>query len=410
VHIRSITAFVDISYPLESDVIASAGRMLRTAREQFEEAGLTVQTTRLATQPFPAILDEQGPGKAADLAKDIEALAFVHELDFIALGPVRLTDPPAYVEAIPDILGSTQNTFVSVEIANREAGISLPRTRRVAEVIRKVVSLGEDGFRNLCLGATANVKPWTPFYPAAYHGGGKPRFAIATESADLALSAITSASSLEQARDTLIHLIEDHAQRIEEISRRVAGMSGMDFQGIDFSLAPFPEETRSIGAALERLGLSGFGSAGSLMAAAFLTDTLDRAQFTRTGFCGLMLPVLEDSVLALRAAEGGLGITELLTYSAVCGTGLDTVPLPGNIGEEVIAAILADMAALSLRLDKPLTARLMPLPDKEQGDATTFEFEYFANSRVIAPRNGTLSGLLAGNEDVPIKSRGPGKS
>ena len=172
-YIRSITAFVDISYPLESDVIASAGRMLRTAREQFEEAGFTVQTTRLATQPFPAILDKQGPGKAADLAKDVEAIAFVHELDYIALGPVRLTDPPAYVEVIPDILGSTQNTFVSVEIANREAGISLPRTRRVAEVIHKVVNLGEDGFSNLCLGATANVQPWTPFYPAAYHGGGR---------------------------------------------------------------------------------------------------------------------------------------------------------------------------------------------------------------------------------------------
>ncbi len=405
--IRSITAFVDISYPLESEIIANAGRMLRTAREQFEEAGYSVQTTRIATQPFPAILGEQGPGKAADLAKDVEAIAFVHELDYIALGPVRLTDPPAYVEVIPDILGSTQNTFVSVEIANRESGISLPRTRRVAEVIRKVVNLGEDGFSNLCLGATANVQPWTPFYPAAYHGGGKPRFAIATESADLALSAITSASSLEQARDGLIRLIEDHARRIEEISRRV---TGMDFQGIDFSLAPGPEETRSIGAALERLGLSKFGSAGSLMAAAFLTGTLDQAQFTRTGFCGLMLPVLEDSVLAARAAEGGLGITELLTYSAVCGTGLDTIPLPGDIGEEVIAAILADMAALSLRLDKPLTARLMPLPGKKQGDATTFEFEYFANSRVIMPRNGTLSGLLAGNENVPIRPRPPQKS
>jgi uncharacterized protein (UPF0210 family) len=316
VNIRSITAFVDISYPLESDVIANAGRMLRTAREEFEGAGFAVQTTRLATQPFPAILGEQGPGKAADLAKDVEAIAFVHELDYIALGPVRLADPPAYVEVIPDILDSTENTFVSVEVANREAGISLPRTRRAAEVIRRVVSLGEDGFSNLCLAATANVQPWTPFYPSAYHGGGRPRFAIATEGADLALSAITSASSLHQARDTLIRLVEDHARRIEEVARRVAGMSGVEFVGIDFSLAPFPEETRSIGAALERLGLSGFGSVGSLMAAAFLTDTLDRAQFTRTGFCGLMLPVLEDSMLALRAAEGGLGITELLTYSA----------------------------------------------------------------------------------------------
>jgi hypothetical protein len=52
----------------------------------------------------------------------------------------------------------------------------------------------------------------------------------------------------------------------------------------------------------------------------------------------------------------------------------------------------------------------MPLPDKAVGDATTFEFEYFANSRVIAPRNGALSGLLAGNEDVPIRPYFPRKS
>jgi uncharacterized protein (UPF0210 family) len=39
--------------------------------------------------------------------------------------------------------------------------------------------------------------------------------------------------------------------------------------------------------------------------------------------------VLEDAILAQRAAEGTLTIKDLLLYSAVCGTGLDTVPLPG---------------------------------------------------------------------------------
>ena len=44
-----------------------------------------------------------------------------------------------------------------------------------------------------------------------------------------------------------------------------------------------------------------------------------------------------------------------------CGW-LDTVPLPGDISRAELAAILLDMAALALAADKPLTARLMPVP------------------------------------------------
>jgi uncharacterized protein (UPF0210 family) len=67
----------------------------------------------------------------------------------------------------------------------------------------------------------------------------------------------------------------------------------------------------------------------------------------------------------------------------VCGTGLDTVPLPGDIGEEELAGILLDVAALALRWDKPLTARLMPVPGARAGDLTAFDFEYFENGRVL---------------------------
>jgi hypothetical protein len=42
-----------------------------------------------------------------------------------------------------------------------------------------------------------------------------------------------------------------------------------------------------------------------------------------------------------------------------------------------------DLAALAVRLDKPLTARLMPIPGKKAGDPTNFNFDYFANSRVM---------------------------
>ena len=83
------------------------------------------------------------------------------------------------------------------------------------------------------------------------------------------------------------------------------------------------------------------------------------------------------------AAEGRLTVKDLLLFSAVCGTGLDTIPLPGDTSTGQIAALLLDLSALALRLDKPLTARLMPIPGKKAGDPTNFNFDYFANSRVM---------------------------
>ena len=134
--------------------------------------------------------------------------------------------------------------------------------------------------------------------------------------------------------------------------------------------------------------------------------SLSRCDFQRVGFNGLMLPVLEDSVLAQRAAEGGLSIQELLLYSAVCGTGLDTVPIPGDTSIDQIQAVLLDLAVLSQRLDKPLTARLMPIPGKGAGDQTEFDFAYFANSRVLPVEAAPLTGPLAGNGTTQFHPRG----
>ena len=118
-----------------------------------------------------------------------------------------------------------------------------------------------------------------------------------------------------------------------------------------------------------------------------------------------MLPVLEDSTLALRAAEGSLSVTELLMFSAVCGAGLDVIPLPGDTSAEEIYPILLDLGALALRLNKPLTALLMPLPGKKAGDVTEFDFGYFANSRVMPLRTQKLSGLMTGSEKITLPQR-----
>ena len=96
-----------------------------------------------------------------------------------------------------------------------------------------------------------------------------------------------------------------------------------------------------------------------------------------------MLPVLEDPVLATRAAEGRYSVRELLLYSSVCGTGLDVVPLAGDTSAKELAALIRDVAALSTKLHKPLSARLFLIPGKKTGDRAEFSNPFLTSSVVM---------------------------
>ena len=134
----------------------------------------------------------------------------------------------------------------------------------------------------------------------------------------------------------------------------------------------------------ESLGLGKFGQSGTLAVSALVTGALKAIRGVKLcGYTGLMLPPLEDAGLAKRANEGCYRIHDLLTYSAVCGLGLDTVPVPGDVPPEKLAALFHDVAALAFRLDKPLTARLFPVPGRTAGEQTDFKNPYLCNSAIF---------------------------
>lgn len=403
--IRSITFFTNPGWPLDANALSQAGAFLAAAEPAFEKAGYEVQTSRLATVPFPRMLTSWDPEAAVNLAKALEEAAAEQGFAYISLGPA-LPDFPKSFAVIPDILAATQNVFLGGVMATPEMGVSLPAVQACAAVIHRAATLDANGFGNLYFAALANVPPGAPFFPAAYHDGRNPCFALAIEAADLAVQAVSSASDLGAARQGLTALVQEHGGVLSSVSQGLAAQFDLVFGGIDFSLAPFPQPELSIGEAIERLGVPAVGLHGSLAAAAFLTNALDQAVFPRAGFSGLFLPILEDPILAARGAEGTLTLNDLLLYSAVCGTGLDTIPLPGNTTPEQLEPVLLDLAALALRLDKPLTARLMPIPGKKAGDSTEFAFEYFANSRVLALDAAPLSGHLAGDGRFRLSRRG----
>jgi hypothetical protein len=387
--IRSLTCFADLSYPLRPAQWRQISTFASEGRRAFADAGFRVQSVRLATQPFPEILAAAEGVALADLAVQVEAAAREAGVGYVSLGPApgSLGDRGWRIaEQIPEAIAATEGVFFGASITSAAGGVDLAAILATASIIQRVSRGVANGFGNLRLAALANCGPWSPFFPVGYHGGGMFRFAIATEAADLAVQALSQEDSPAEAERRLTALIQREADWLVPVAEDVVQRLGIGFAGIDFSLAPYPVLEKSVGYAMESLTGERFGGQGTLFAAALMTRAVQKADFPKTGFCGLMLPVLEDTVLAARSQEGAYSLDHLLLYSSVCGTGLDTVPLPGEVSQNELAAILADVATLAVRLNKPLTARLMPIPGKRAGERTEFDFEYFANAAILDVR------------------------
>lgn len=402
--IRSITSFYDPNLASSSRDLITLSELSCRLRDKVNSELFPVQSTRLASIPFPFFLDVHNLKQTIDAIIQLEKLILQQGWDYLSLGPA-LPDHPESCAIIPEILDSTDAVFTSAIIAG--PGQLYPSAiQATARVIAQNATLTSDGFTNLRFGAIANVPPNTPFLPAAYHKpGDPPAVSIAMECADIVLHAFQTSGSLDAARNKILNTFEKAAFEIEAIFNDIYSGTSVKFRGFDFSPAPFPQDWCSLGGAIESLASVTIGQAGSLAAAAIIADTLDIGKWKRSGFNGLMLPVMEDSVLALRAAEGTLSIKDLLLYSTVCGTGLDTIPLSGDTSAAVLCGVLYDVAALSVRLAKPLTARLMPIPGLKAGDSTQFHFDYFANSCTMNIDGQEINPLLSKEHEVRITPR-----
>lgn len=203
---------------------------------------------------------------------------------------------------------------------------------------------------------------------------------IALESGDILQRALSRRLDMASARRRLASTMLTEYRKVERIARRLERAHGVLYKGIDTSPAPSLQRRGSVALAIERLLRGRFGAPGTLAAAGMITSVLRSIEVRRCGFSGLMLPVMEDFGLARRI--GDLNIDTLLACSAVCGTGLDCVPLPGGIGQKGINKILLDVTTLALKLNKPLSARLLPMPGLDTGDMTRIDSPYLINCRI----------------------------
>jgi uncharacterized protein (UPF0210 family) len=397
VKIRSICVGINATWPLDADAVTQAGAFLALAAARFADAGIEVQTTRIATSPFAEIGPLDDAGWVVPFALALEAACQAVEVGFTSIGPVRWGSlgPEAgqrYAAALGDALVATQQINGTIETVadGRPSGGAALAAGRVIALLAAETPLGFGNFRFCTI---AECAPNTPFFPAGYHGGGAPRFAIGLQAADDVRAAYAAPGSLDDLERRLGDALGGQIARVETIARSLEVEHGLAYAGTDLTPAPFPTDADSSAGMLEDLGVGAFGAAGTLAAASAFTRMLKRLPFTQVGYSGLMLPVLEDSVLAMRASAGLVTVSELLLYSAVCGTGLDTVPLPGDASAEELAAIVLDVAALAMALRKPLSCRLFPVPGKAAGERTTYDSPYLVNGAVL-PLKGQASPRL----------------
>jgi hypothetical protein len=91
------------------------------------------------------------------------------------------------------------------------------------------------------------------------------------------------------------------------------------------------------------------------------------------------------NVASVPAAPTGVSLRDLLVFSCVCGVGLDTVPIPGSVTAEGLAAVYSEVGTLSYRLSKPLTCRVLPMKGLSAGQFTTVpENPFLVNTRVFS--------------------------
>ncbi|MDC0598486.1 DUF711 family protein [Gammaproteobacteria bacterium] len=359
--------------------------------EVFSKVKRAPRTYRIAMNPVI-------PGPKMDLAG---AMSYVNWTSNICtkLGfrwfclPIKDVDAGNSSQAFDiglECLRRHKNVFLNV-IVSKGGEISLPAVKTGAKLIKAASRLSDNGFDNFRLGVSSNCKVNTPFFPFAEQSGTT-GFSIGLELPQF-LNRLISNHNKEDLITLRKEIIENLLSQLNEIQLSaldISNVTGLEYHGMDISLAPYPEDHGSVGELIERVSTGKFGSHGTIFAISFFTDILktivESGEIKTVGFNGVMLSLLEDESLSYHNRWKLFSLDSLLAYSSVCGCGLDMIPLPGDILEEELRAIILDTAGMSIRLDKPLGVRLLPIIGEGENEITNYNFDFIYNSRVLGTK------------------------
>jgi uncharacterized protein (UPF0210 family) len=328
----------------------------------------------------------------------------------------------AFIRSVPRALAETKRLCASINVGSSNKGINMDAVAMMGKTVSQLAEQTADqgGFGAAKFVVFCNQPGDNPFMAGAIHG---------VEEADVVLNVGVSgpgviARSLEKTirtkgRENL--RLDDIAEEIKQITfrvtrcgeligRQVSKELGVEFGVVDLSLAPTPKVGDSVGEILSIIGVDAIGAPGSTAIVALLNDAVKKggifASKSVGGLSGAFIPVMEDAVLADAVAKGQLTIEKLEAMTCVCSVGLDMVPIPGDVGSDTIAAIIADEMAVGMVNNKTTAARLIPVPGKKAGEIVSFG-GLFGGSPVMEVRNVNKSSRFiawGGRIPAPIHS------
>ena len=375
------------------DTLYSVKRDVDLLLPAVQKAGYTLQSIRVITNPFGEYLDLTNLQTAkADLQYLTELLNKFNESGIrlrFAIGAARNKEEIALLPELIAAYGDLCNACVNVPL-DEHGVLDNELIEQSVYAVQQIANITPRGEGNFNFTVNFNCKPFIPYFPAGYHLSHLPNsFVIGLETPDLLVEVLKSVPKSPHSQfyadcyRAMLQALQYHVDQVLEMLSAVKLSGKFEFAGIDSSAAP-SKNCSSITKIYELMGLPYFGAVGSVEVSALLTKVFKSIQrVPLVGFSGLMLAVTEDLGLAEGTQKQYFDIRALLTYSAVCGIGLDTVPVAGNAKAESIAAIMRDTGTMAFRLNKPLTVRLFPIPNKVAGEISEFESDDLCNCRLL---------------------------
>ncbi len=432
--VRAVTAFVVLSSERSSwpEALAEAKRQCDRIAASCQAAGYTVQSVRIVANPFGEYLDTRSLEAArAGLAEIQSILQRLNQNGLrirFAIGEARTPEEIALLPGLIRDYGDLSNACVNVE-ADEQGFLDNAAILRCVDAMQEIAQITPRGEGNFNFTVNFNCAPLIPYFPAGYHRGEQGKcLVLGLETPDLLAAALRTLPAAEAPRPSsgaadeaaaqtpaaaeratvgeaqigglaggadhagrfqeafrvMVDALQHHVDAVQRCVRATPLEPGWSYVGMDTSAAPSKSCTSMV-EIYRLLGVPFFGAAGTVEASALLTRVFKSLQDVQAvGFSGLMLAVTEDEGLAEATRAGHFDIRALLTYSSVCGIGLDTVPIPGDVPPGKMAALMRDTGTMAFRLNKPLTVRLFPVPGLAAGDITRFESDDLCNCAVLA--------------------------
>ncbi|MGN0625773.1 MAG: PFL family protein [Oscillospiraceae bacterium] len=391
---------IDRSCQKVYDKITTYAKDLVQVGEQIEaEYGIPIINKRIAVTPIAMLVAASG-GDPVKYALTLDRAAKAVGVNFIggysalvhkgfAAGDKEL------IESIPRALAQTDFVCSSVNIGSTKTGINMDAVGVMGKVVCEAARLTAD---RDCIGAAklvvfCNAPEDNPFMAGAFHGPGEPECVInvGVSGPGVVRAALTKCPDGDLTE--IADIIKKTAFKITRMGQLVGSEAsrrlGVPFGIVDLSLAPTPAVGDSVAHILEEMGLAQCGCYGTTAALALLNDAVKKGGVMASshvgGLSGAFIPVSEDAGMIDAARAGCLKLEKLEAMTAVCSVGLDMIVCPGDTPAEVIAAMIADEAAIGMVNSKTTAVRVIPAIGKKEGEE--LEFGGLLGSGPVMPVN-----------------------